>query len=310
VTFRNSILAGNTLIRQAIQSQNFATGSTGWAIKKDGSAEFNNVLVRGTVFVKDTNGNYVKLWIDPGGDAIAEFGTALSATPFNLPGDVLSYTAGSGATARQGLQMDGPVTATNSTGGTWGATMSMVSGYGNNNIVAQQCFWDFYFQRHLVGAASINFLHLSPTACQYVGDADAIDPTSTGSADTVIEETWKTATLVNSWATSSGGGPRPGFFYKRLATNMVANDGIIQKTTGVINGEQIATINTSYIPPESRFWAVGMDVNSSGSLQFAMLEIAGVNQGASAGNVYYFGPAVGAGNTARIFIGGQWPYKD
>lgn len=49
--FRNAIVAGATLIREAIQSQNFAAGSAGWQINQDGSAEFNNVVIRGGTVV-------------------------------------------------------------------------------------------------------------------------------------------------------------------------------------------------------------------------------------------------------------------
>lgn len=48
--FSNAILGGaSTLIRQAIQSANYVAGSTGWRIAKDGTAEFNNATVRGSV---------------------------------------------------------------------------------------------------------------------------------------------------------------------------------------------------------------------------------------------------------------------
>ena len=52
--FTNPIVAGLTLIRQAIRSPNFVTGVSGWSINKDGSAEFNDVTSRGTVVI----GNY------------------------------------------------------------------------------------------------------------------------------------------------------------------------------------------------------------------------------------------------------------
>lgn len=45
--YRNPIVAGLTLIRQAIKSPDFASGLAGWSINKDGSAEFNNATVRG-----------------------------------------------------------------------------------------------------------------------------------------------------------------------------------------------------------------------------------------------------------------------
>jgi hypothetical protein len=47
--FNNSILAGQgTLIRTMIQSPNYVPGVSGWTINKDGSAEFNNLSIRGT----------------------------------------------------------------------------------------------------------------------------------------------------------------------------------------------------------------------------------------------------------------------
>lgn len=52
--FKNMITAGVTLIREAIQSQNFASGSAGWQIKADGNAEFNNVVIRGGTVVGGT----------------------------------------------------------------------------------------------------------------------------------------------------------------------------------------------------------------------------------------------------------------
>lgn len=46
MTFRNSILAGLTLIREAIRSQNYAAGLAGWSIDADGSAEFADLTIR------------------------------------------------------------------------------------------------------------------------------------------------------------------------------------------------------------------------------------------------------------------------
>lgn len=50
-SFANSVVGGVTLVRPAIQSPNFVIGSTGWIIRADGSAEFNNVTVRGNLIV-------------------------------------------------------------------------------------------------------------------------------------------------------------------------------------------------------------------------------------------------------------------
>lgn len=48
--FSDPIVGGiGNLIRQYIRSPNFVTGVSGWTINKDGSAEFNNLIIRGTI---------------------------------------------------------------------------------------------------------------------------------------------------------------------------------------------------------------------------------------------------------------------
>jgi hypothetical protein len=53
--FRNSVVGGVTLVRPAIRSPNYDPGLAGWSIDIDGSAEFNDVTVRGTL----ESSNYV-----------------------------------------------------------------------------------------------------------------------------------------------------------------------------------------------------------------------------------------------------------
>lgn len=47
MTFGNTILSGETLAREAIQSEGFETGVQGWRIERDGDAELNDVTIRG-----------------------------------------------------------------------------------------------------------------------------------------------------------------------------------------------------------------------------------------------------------------------
>jgi hypothetical protein len=59
--FENNVInAINALIRAAIHSPNYVAGISGWSINKDGSAEFNNLTIRGTFmgtnFVLNQNG--------------------------------------------------------------------------------------------------------------------------------------------------------------------------------------------------------------------------------------------------------------
>ena len=46
--FVDELAAGVVLIRPALQSPDFAEGDSGWAIRSDGSAEFNNITIRGS----------------------------------------------------------------------------------------------------------------------------------------------------------------------------------------------------------------------------------------------------------------------
>lgn len=54
MSFKNMILGGVNLLRAAIRSPNYVTGVSGWTINQDGSAEFNNVVIRGGTIVSGT----------------------------------------------------------------------------------------------------------------------------------------------------------------------------------------------------------------------------------------------------------------
>lgn len=47
IEFENPLTAGTVLVREQIQSQNYAPGSAGWVIKANGDAEFNSIVIRG-----------------------------------------------------------------------------------------------------------------------------------------------------------------------------------------------------------------------------------------------------------------------
>lgn len=47
--FSNPIIGGGgVLVYPSIHSPDYVPGQSGWAIFKDGSAEFNNMIIRGT----------------------------------------------------------------------------------------------------------------------------------------------------------------------------------------------------------------------------------------------------------------------
>lgn len=53
MAFSNPVVGGETLIRPAIQSPNYQMGVAGWALSKDGSAEFDNMTLRNNLTVKN-----------------------------------------------------------------------------------------------------------------------------------------------------------------------------------------------------------------------------------------------------------------
>lgn len=85
--FRDSILAGKKLVREAIQSPNFVTGLTGWSINKDGTAEFADLTVR------SSDGSSSTITIANGQIVIAN-GSAVTVTEIDADGYRLYNSSG------------------------------------------------------------------------------------------------------------------------------------------------------------------------------------------------------------------------
>lgn len=75
--FKEVVAGGVYLVREALRSPNYVMGTTGWTINYDGSAEFNNVTVRGTVVVGSATGQNISIGTS-GGVAQIDFNSGLS----------------------------------------------------------------------------------------------------------------------------------------------------------------------------------------------------------------------------------------
>lgn len=64
--FKNPIVAGLELIRNAIRSPNYEASTSGWSINKDGTAEFLDVLIRGDFLAGILAGAHVAIDGDTG----------------------------------------------------------------------------------------------------------------------------------------------------------------------------------------------------------------------------------------------------
>lgn len=58
-SFSNSILAGKKLTREAIESPAYVAGTQGWSIKQDGTVEFSQATIRGTIITQSVTGNAI-----------------------------------------------------------------------------------------------------------------------------------------------------------------------------------------------------------------------------------------------------------
>lgn len=112
--FADPIVGPNTnLLIPAIQSPNFTAGITGWTINKDGSAEFNNLTVRGTFFGTDyiinTNGVFFYSGTPATGNLIISLAGAAGTDGFsNAYPQGLSFS-GSGESLVMGLTGGSPL---------------------------------------------------------------------------------------------------------------------------------------------------------------------------------------------------------
>lgn len=61
IEFQNDVTAGTVLVRSAIQSQNYVAGASGWSIFQDGSAEFSDVTIRGSLITGPAGTNHVEI---------------------------------------------------------------------------------------------------------------------------------------------------------------------------------------------------------------------------------------------------------
>lgn len=62
MSFRDSTTSGVTLVKPAIQSPDYVAGTTGWTINADGTAEFNNVTVRGELEVDGDGSSSIRVF--------------------------------------------------------------------------------------------------------------------------------------------------------------------------------------------------------------------------------------------------------
>lgn len=116
--FANPIIGGDgTLVYPAIHSPGFVTGVSGWSINRDDTAEFNNLVIRGTIFGTDYIINPAGIFFYSGtpgtsnppgtfakvGGLIQSMGANITINPVNVGDLVLLHCISNGSAPPSGV---------------------------------------------------------------------------------------------------------------------------------------------------------------------------------------------------------------
>jgi hypothetical protein len=127
--FQHDIAGGNgNLIADSLQSPNFVHGSVGWQVAKDGSAEFNNLTIRGTFFGNDYIVNAAGVFFyssaPAAGNLIISIAPAAGTDSFGntYPAGFMNQDASSGFA--QAILNNGQISLSSPSGHTAGVTIT------------------------------------------------------------------------------------------------------------------------------------------------------------------------------------------
>lgn len=216
--FSDPVAAGEVLVRQSLQSENYVAGVSGWRVGRNGDAEFNNVVARGDVTV-GTPPKYIHIGLD--------------GTPSNQPEVLVRSTDGFVSmrsvtgTPYIEIKQDGSFPTDLFRIGTNSNGLSIFTPFVNN--------------------ANIRFQTNGPVADRgvYIGDGTVPTAVHFSTSDGLMRayyngmiQPFMTSTPQNGWGT---------FSFKRFPDGMVRLRG--QPTQGTVSyGVTIATLPVGYRP--------------------------------------------------------------
>lgn len=178
--FSNPIVGGTTLIRPAVKSPNYVAGSAGWSINQDGSAEFNNVTIRGTVTLGSITGdlNVIgsgRIIVNPAGPATI----TLAAAAGN---QITMKTGASGETNIPYISVGSQ--------GTPGSTLQDYLSYSSGQINSQGDAYFIALSASFNGANIPQFQWWSSVTLLMVLDANVLSMRGRGVAVDQLQSLW------------------------------------------------------------------------------------------------------------------------
>lgn len=258
--FNNSILAGlGTLIRTMIQSPNYVPGVSGWTINKDGSAEFNNLTIRGIFdgnnFVINTSGAFFYSGVPALGNLAESVTNAAGTDSFGnayLEG-VSSY-----------MLIGGIYFAVNMSRNQLSFYKATVPGgpytVGGDMRLSGNA---------LVIDAQVGFLQLPASTAP----GPALPNMAAGTQWAV--DNWVTSTLANGWFKGTGF-----LFYRKTVENELQITFDITAPAAAVNGVTIFTFPGAYSPVSTHQFPIAVTAQNSGTANPAHMFVnsAGVMQ--------------------------------
>jgi hypothetical protein len=242
--FANPIIGGGgSLVYPSIHSPNYAAGTSGWTIKKDGSAEFNNLTIRGTFdgtdFIINSGGAFFYSGTPAAGNLIASITSASGTDSFGntYQQGITSYQGGAAGYVKMlaGL-LNFSNSAGISTGNSGGSTTADTLAFGSGG-----------------GLASL-FLDAQSWISVPLSASDPSQPTTT-------RETWHNVSGGAGFASAQWADGVTPMAYKLLPDNTVAIRGTPIWTsngvTGLVSGQAIFTLPAGYRPAVEQFFPAG-----------------------------------------------------
>ncbi len=235
--FSNPLAAGLTLIRQALRSPNYVAGVSGWTVNQDGSAEFNNLTIRGTFngtdFVINSSGMFVYSGVPALGNLLVAIAPLAGADSFGnaYPAGLTSHGLVNVQSANTGGALNIAMSVPTSTNP---GTISIFETASGNGSIAIAVSGDTSARLSVrasgkmqwgSGAAPADtFLQrLSAGVLQLLTTGLTIDGVLTATGGTaaapsiVSTDTWHRAVLTGTW-TASGNGIN-GLAYRKTPHN-------------------------------------------------------------------------------------------
>lgn len=264
--FDNPIVGGTTLIRDAIQSQNFSAVSpfAGWQIKEDGTATFNGMTLREGITVSSTNlyyngtpalGNLIAS-ISPtaGTDAYGnDYLSGICAYNDSAPYNICQLQASGIEIGVPGLpgqiNQRGGVIHDSTTGGT------LLTASQTNTVLDPA-----YFQ--VLGGSNTAIVPNGTEPYAVLTDGSGISVASYRVSGAILKcdvsgnpYTLQTPVFGTGWATGAAGtSTYQAFQYRQLPTDSIKFQGIFHSTSATPSST-IFTLPAGYVPKMNQRYA-------------------------------------------------------